>query len=142
MLTLVWVFTIQIYLSWHFLLCLCWYGCGKYVLEYYNFISLLSTNNIRSPKCSTDDWHSMTRSYNIPLFHYYINVREYRNGNQKWPIMRNRQHRAHKMKTNKTKTQHLWFRRFCNEPELRQMSIFNIILFYLHYLQHRCIIII
>jgi hypothetical protein len=35
------------------------------------------------PTQVNDDWHSMTRSYNIPLFHYYINVREYRNDNQK-----------------------------------------------------------
>jgi len=35
-----------------------------------------------------------------------INIREYRRGNQKWIIQRNWQHRAHKMKKNKTKTQH------------------------------------
>ena len=29
MLTLIWVFTIQIYLSWHFLLCLCWSGSSQ-----------------------------------------------------------------------------------------------------------------
>ena len=34
MLTLVWVFTIQIYLSWHFLLCLCWSGCSQYRFIY------------------------------------------------------------------------------------------------------------
>jgi len=36
----------------------------------------------------------------------YINVREYRRGNQKRTIQRNLQHRVHKMKKNKTKTQH------------------------------------
>jgi len=35
-----------------------------------------------------------------------ITNREYRKGNQKWTIQRNRQHRVHKMKTNKTQTQH------------------------------------
>ena len=34
MLTLVWVFTIQIYLSWHFLLCLCWFGCSQFRFIY------------------------------------------------------------------------------------------------------------
>jgi hypothetical protein len=29
-LVLVWVFTMQIYLSWHFLLGLCWSGCSQY----------------------------------------------------------------------------------------------------------------
>jgi len=36
----------------------------------------------------------------------YINVREYRRGNQKRTIQRNWQHRVHKTKKNKTKTQH------------------------------------
>ena len=36
---------------------------------------------------------------------YAINVREYRRGNQKWTIQRNWQHRAHKTKINKAKTQ-------------------------------------
>jgi hypothetical protein len=35
-----------------------------------------------------------------------INVREYRRGNQKYPIQRNWQHMVHKTKKNKTKTQH------------------------------------
>jgi len=34
------------------------------------------------------------------------NVREYRRGDQKWTIKRNWQHRVHKTKKNKTKTQH------------------------------------
>ena len=34
MLVLVWVFTIQIYLPWHFLLCLCWPGCSQYRFIY------------------------------------------------------------------------------------------------------------
>jgi hypothetical protein len=29
-LVLVWVFTMQMYLSWHFLLGLCWSGCSQY----------------------------------------------------------------------------------------------------------------
>ena len=33
----------------------------------------------------------------------YINVREYRRGNQKWVIQRNWQHKVHQMKKNKTK---------------------------------------
>jgi hypothetical protein len=33
-LVLVWVFTIQIYLSWHFLLCLHWSGCSQYRFIY------------------------------------------------------------------------------------------------------------
>ena len=38
-----------------------------------------------------------------------INVREYRRGNQKWTIQRNWQHRVHKTKKNKRKTQHnMW----------------------------------
>jgi len=37
---------------------------------------------------------------------YLINVREYRMGNEKLTIQRNWQHRAHKTKKNKTKTQH------------------------------------
>jgi hypothetical protein len=37
---------------------------------------------------------------------YSINVREYRRGNQKRTIQRNWQHRVHKTKKNKTKTQH------------------------------------
>jgi len=36
MLVLVWVFTIQIYLSWHFLLCLHWSGCSQYRFIYYS----------------------------------------------------------------------------------------------------------
>jgi len=36
---------------------------------------------------------------------YIENVREYRRGNKKMTIQRNWQHRAHKTKTNKTKTQ-------------------------------------
>ena len=36
----------------------------------------------------------------------YINVREYRTGNLKLTIQRNWQHRVHKTKENKTKTQH------------------------------------
>jgi hypothetical protein len=40
-----------------------------------------------------------------------INVREYRMGNQKLTIQRNRQHRSHKTKTNKTKTQHNIYRK-------------------------------
>jgi hypothetical protein len=35
-----------------------------------------------------------------------INVRENRRGNQEWTIRRNWQHRVHKTKKNKTKTQH------------------------------------
>ena len=35
-----------------------------------------------------------------------INVRKHQSGNQKWTIQSNRQNRAHKTKTNKTKTQH------------------------------------
>ena len=35
-----------------------------------------------------------------------INVREDRKNNQQWTIQRNWQHRVHKTKTNKTKTQH------------------------------------
>jgi len=35
----------------------------------------------------------------------YINVREYRRGNQERTIQRNWQHRVHKTKKNKTKTQ-------------------------------------
>jgi len=37
---------------------------------------------------------------------FYINVREYRRGNQKRTIQRNWQHRVYKTKKNKTKTQH------------------------------------
>jgi hypothetical protein len=33
-LVLVWVFTIQIYLSWHFMLGLCWSGCSQYRFIY------------------------------------------------------------------------------------------------------------
>jgi hypothetical protein len=45
MLTLVWVFTIQMYLSWHFLLCLHWSGCSQYRFIYlgtfcYTYIGL------------------------------------------------------------------------------------------------------
>jgi hypothetical protein len=36
----------------------------------------------------------------------YINLREYRRGNQKWKIQRNWQHSVHNMKKNKAKTQH------------------------------------
>ena len=36
----------------------------------------------------------------------YVNVREYRKGNQIWTIQRNWQHRKHKTKKNKIKTQH------------------------------------
>ena len=36
----------------------------------------------------------------------WINVREYRMGNLKWTIKRKWQHRAHKAKTSKAKTQH------------------------------------
>jgi len=36
----------------------------------------------------------------------YVNIREDRRGNQKWTIQRTWQHRVHKTKTNKTKTQH------------------------------------
>ena len=37
---------------------------------------------------------------------YKINIREYQRDNQKWTIQRNWQHRVHKTKTNKVKTQH------------------------------------
>ena len=37
---------------------------------------------------------------------FLINVREYRRGNQKKEIQRNWQHRLHKTKKNKAKTQH------------------------------------
>jgi hypothetical protein len=37
---------------------------------------------------------------------FYINVREYLRGNHKWTIQINWQHRVHKTKTNRTKTQH------------------------------------
>ena len=37
----------------------------------------------------------------------WIIVREYRRENRKWIIQRNWQHRVHKTKTNKTKTQHV-----------------------------------
>jgi hypothetical protein len=40
------------------------------------------------------------------MVYHYINVREYRRANQKWTIQRYWQHRIHKTKTNKTKTQH------------------------------------
>jgi predicted HAD superfamily hydrolase len=41
---------------------------------------------------------------------YAINVREYGRGNQKWTIQRNWQHRAHKTKINKAKTQqNIWW---------------------------------
>jgi hypothetical protein len=33
--SLVWVFTIQMYLYWHFLLCLCWSGCSQYRFIYH-----------------------------------------------------------------------------------------------------------
>ena len=36
----------------------------------------------------------------------YINLREYRRGNQKWKIQRNWQHSVHNIKKNKAKTQH------------------------------------
>jgi len=36
----------------------------------------------------------------------YINVREYRKGNHKWTIQINWQHKKHKTKKSKTKTQH------------------------------------
>jgi hypothetical protein len=36
----------------------------------------------------------------------YVKVREYRRCNNKWIIQRNWQHRIHRTKTNKTKTQH------------------------------------
>ena len=42
-------------------------------------------------------------SYHIYI---YINVGKYRRGNQKWTIQRNWQHRVHKTKKDKTKTQH------------------------------------
>jgi hypothetical protein len=35
----------------------------------------------------------------------YINVREYRRGNNKWTIQRNWHHKVHKTKTSKAKTQ-------------------------------------
>jgi len=41
-----------------------------------------------------------------PLKLNYINVREYRKGNQKWTIQKNWQHRVHKTKDNKKRTQH------------------------------------
>ena len=45
MIALVWVFTIQIYLSWHFMLCLHWSGCSQYIFIYlgtfcYTYIGL------------------------------------------------------------------------------------------------------
>ena len=36
-----------------------------------------------------------------------MNIREYRKCNQTWTILRSRQHRAHKTKTKKTKTQNI-----------------------------------
>jgi len=45
------------------------------------------------------------QSFSLFLF-YSINVREYRRGHQKWTIQRNWKHRAHKIKKNKTETQH------------------------------------
>ena len=45
MIALVWVFTIQMYLSWHFMLCLHWSGCSQYRFIYlstfcYTYIGL------------------------------------------------------------------------------------------------------
>ena len=52
----------------------------------------------------------------------YINVREYRKGNQKWTIQRNWQHRVHKTKKNKTKTQHnmCWTPLYANKHKQRK----------------------
>ena len=51
----------------------------------------------------------------------YINVRGYRRDNQKQTIQRNWQHREHKTKKNKTKTQHNMLEPLCaNKHKLRK----------------------
>jgi len=40
------------------------------------------------------------------MYKHRISDREYRRGNQTWTTQRNWQHRVHKAKKNKTKTQH------------------------------------
>ena len=48
-----------------------------------------------------------TTVLSLPSFYLKINVREYRRSNKKkWTIQRHWQHRVHKTKTNKAKTQH------------------------------------
>ena len=51
-----------------------------------------------------------------------LNVREYRRGNQKRIIQRNWQHRIHKTKKNKTKTQHniCWTPLYTNKHKQRK----------------------
>ena len=52
-----------------------------------------------------------------------INVREQRRANQKWTIHKNCQHRVHKTKTNKTRTQHnmCWTPLYTNKHKLRKI---------------------
>ena len=53
-------------------------------------------------------WNRPEKLSRCPLFYLFLrkNVREYRRCHQKWIILRNWQHRIHKTKKNKTKTQH------------------------------------
>jgi len=67
---------------------------------------------------NNDQYHSLVSLFGLLVFTAtyerssyvkacsQINVREYQRDNQKWTIQRNWQHRVHKRKKNKTKTQH------------------------------------
>jgi hypothetical protein len=58
----------------------------------------------------------------LVIYAYKVTNREYRRGNQKLTIQRNWQHRVHKTKTNKTKTQHNmhWTPLCANKHKLRK----------------------
>ena len=108
-------------------------------------------------QCICRNINSCTIAMTIPILHASIvgmlketkiNVREYRMGNQKWTIQRNLQHRVHKTKENKTKTQRnticvghhyaqtnttndflgmweLWLIRFCYQPAICNLWSIN-----------------
>ena len=85
-----------------------WWLRGLSVLTNFNIHMYLYLDiDIKYGK--TTDQKVVRMSMTLSSYEYNnveTNVRQYRKGNRKWTIQRNWQHRVHKTKKNKTKTQH------------------------------------
>jgi hypothetical protein len=85
-----------------------WWLHGLSVLTNFNIHMYLYLDiDIKYGK--TTDQKVVRMSMTLSSYEYNnveTNVRQYRKGNRKWTIQRNWQHRVHKTKKNKTKTQH------------------------------------
>ena len=95
---------------WCFFLIFIWKPTTKYIKILYEKLILFSFfpccmetfkrfAEIVNTKLSKGERDQLYTLYDV----WFINVKEYRRGNQKWTIQRNW---VHKTKTNKTKTQH------------------------------------